>query len=445
MKLGALRTALETALREIGSGLRLTPPRRIVAARVEGERSMFPAAERITGRMLDDIVATFDPERRRVPITLGHVAGRKDGGVEAAPLGLVVGVMRQGDDLLLDVRSIVDPSVGLSRVDIAVSEGFAQQSIGFLPASPEVGGRSQLLELALLGSTAQGIPGLPRMDESGFGLSTRDLETLAAKRTKGAGLRDLFTSAGDVLSAWKPFAGFNLEPVAGIATRSASQFAAVPPAVEEDDELEVLLMDPIPATPETPPAEPSGRDLLAALTTEVRSLVAALTARPATPPPTPPAPEPAAPAPPATEISTRALTERATRAVRSAIGALVLTREQAPEQIRAAVAGGEPAVRTLELAMEAAVQQRSGRIFRELRVPREDGTDEAIRVAQGGGRAFHFVGGVCGPPRQEQLDRLAIAGRRAAKFAVEGPDGVRSIPTPALLRALAETEVAHVG
>ena len=191
-------------------------PRPVVLARVEDERSDFPADQRIPRSLFADLVATYDPERRTAPVVVGFfdeggsaltqpsgsdrvVAGPSHWvGEYLPPLGFIRG--EDGPDgwhldhdhlnLFGMVRQIIDQD-GTGRVDRMVSRGFLQRSIAYVPKTNETGGKPDLWHFAVLGGEQPGIPNMPSLARTfGLGLEDRAREWQALGLT-ARGLREV--------------------------------------------------------------------------------------------------------------------------------------------------------------------------------------------------------------------------------------------------------------
>lgn len=183
---GAIRTAKRL------HGPELDDPRPVVLARIEDERSDFPPEFRIDRNLFDELIATYDPDRRQAPVLGGFsYEGSEPGGAKTArmvagsghwegqylpPLGVIRGdtwhLDRDHLNLFGQVRQIIDNDTGLGRIDRMVTLGFQERSIAFQPESNETGGRADLVHFALLGGETPGIPNMPSLART-FGLANR--------------------------------------------------------------------------------------------------------------------------------------------------------------------------------------------------------------------------------------------------------------------------------
>lgn len=161
-----------------GPGPTLGPSRWVVSARIEDDRSSFPESERIVPDELSEFVRTFDPRRRRVPMICGQGRDIPAHWAEALPpVGRVLEVDRDHINFWTRLAGIIDPILGVSRLDACVTDGYTQQSIGFSRGLAETDGRAALWHVAQLSEgEPPGIPNMPSLDEVGFGLSEDELE-----------------------------------------------------------------------------------------------------------------------------------------------------------------------------------------------------------------------------------------------------------------------------
>lgn len=168
------------------------PDRWIIAARTEGSHSRFPAEERIRPAHLREVVQTFSRDRRQVPVVAGrdvadtghrfppHSATTNSN--LTVPAGEVMDVRFDGLTLWALVRSFMDPDIGVSRIDHLVERGHNHRSVAIDPPTPETDGKRSLHSIDLLpGTVAEGIPNMPRLDESGFGQDAAPARALAAQ------------------------------------------------------------------------------------------------------------------------------------------------------------------------------------------------------------------------------------------------------------------------
>ena len=354
------------------STIELAPARWLVIARVEDDRSDFPEARRISHRMLSEFVDTFDPEVRRVPVICSQGEGVPAHWADPLPpVGRVTALERDHLNLWGEVRSFVDPVLGLPRIDVCVADGFTQQSIGFRTTSAETGGRARIWHLAQLSEgEPPGIANMPRLDEMGFGLDDEQLRQLQERRAGYTAGGRFGLAARQVLAEWRGFGGVETfrEQAGELEYRCRAGLAACGDSnlLEEittmkAEELRTLVEQTL-----TPAVE----GLLAAS----RALVAVQTSASTAEPPndsenppesrgaTEPVSQPPQPTTPPPDLSSRAfhIARRAT-----ALG--VLEREQARVHAQAAVAGGESALEVFRRLVDDIAAQKRGQVFREVR------------------------------------------------------------------------------
>ena len=237
-----LRDALARARR---AKLRLSPPRWILAARREDARSDFPQAEWITHRTLDDFIDTFHTAGRRVAVICGRGSFLYQPTTLPAhwaevlpPAGVAVAAERDRINLWLQLRSVIDPILGLPRIDLNVAEGYDQQSIGFAEGSNETAGRARLWHLAQLSlGEPPGIPNMPSFSDLGFGLDSAQLEQLRQRRNALApherSIAEKFgVYAARLTDEWAEFGGVEQRALSEMRYRCAAHFA-----IHEDRDL----------------------------------------------------------------------------------------------------------------------------------------------------------------------------------------------------------------
>ena len=187
----------------------------MVLARVEDDRSDFGPEARIGDDTLSEFVASFDPERRHVPVICAQ--GRDIPAHWSDPLppvGEIVSLDRDLINLWGRAQSIIDPILDIPRLDLYASEGFNDRSIGFHLGSNETEGRASLFLLALLGGKSPGISNMPTLAAHGFGLDDEQIERLRNKRaflgSDGITVAQLIGKAvGDLTREWAALGGLD--------------------------------------------------------------------------------------------------------------------------------------------------------------------------------------------------------------------------------------------
>jgi len=383
----ALRDALARARR---AKLRLSPPRWMLAARREDARSDFPQAEWITHRTLDDFIGTFHTAGRRVAVICGRGSFLYQPTTLPAhwaevlpPAGVAVAAERDRINLWLQLRSVIDPILGLPRIDLNVAEGYDQQSIGFAEGSNETAGRTRLWHLAQLSlGEPPGIPNMPSFSDLGFGLDSAQLEQLRQRRNALApherSIAEKFgVYAARLTDEWAEFGGVEQRALSEMRYRCAAHFA-----IHEDRDLVAEVAQEVIDLNEEELATVLAR-AFEPLVTEVRALrdglaaqelsgevlevsgeVAETETREAVPRTGRAGGTPALPA----MEDQAALAQRALVASRRAVAFGVLPREVAQERAARCLAGGEVAVAAFEEIVQEQSQARAGNLTREVRV-----------------------------------------------------------------------------
>lgn len=171
---------------EPGGAVQYGAERWDVVARVEDDRSDFAPEERLSRRDLEDMVETFQSDRRRVPWITGYLSdGAKFSGFPGhfslgPPVGEIVELATDRINLWAKTLPIVDPDTGKDRMRHVISQGFTERSIGYRLRSAETEGKPVLRHVALLSmSEPPGIPNMPRLDRS----SAPDLERFGGLET----------------------------------------------------------------------------------------------------------------------------------------------------------------------------------------------------------------------------------------------------------------------
>lgn len=348
------------------TGLKFGPPRWMVLARIEDDRSDFPADQRITHRTLDELVDTFDPEWRRVPIICAQ--GRDIPAHWADPLppvGEIVALDRDLINLWGHVRSVIDPILGIPRLDLCVAHGFNDRSIGFHTGTNETEGRAALFHLALLGGEPPGIPNMPSLVAHGFGLDDEQLETLRQRcaalpcsadpsdRTTVAQL--LGHAVGDLTREWAALGGLERyrELAAELQHRTTCHFA-----FDEDDEdliQEAQTMDP------------EKLEALAEGLTRGLELLGTVAERLA-PPPTDDPPEAEATPPETPPVDPDHLRRRARHIAHRAVALGILPKQAAEAHAVRLLEAGEAALDAWDDSVDEMARAQQGQVFKEVRV-----------------------------------------------------------------------------
>jgi hypothetical protein len=162
-------------------GVVLTAPRLILIARVEDERSPFPADYRITADIARKVCESYDPKiyRAAVICSANGETPHEGASASASPAGYVSALEFDGLNIWGYVDSIVDPVTNLSRMDWLVQNGHTCVSVNICLS------RCILLHLAQLpDGNLPGIFGMPNLLDFGFGLSMTEIEALRASRTQ---------------------------------------------------------------------------------------------------------------------------------------------------------------------------------------------------------------------------------------------------------------------
>lgn len=160
-------------------GVTLREPRLILVARVEDDRSAFPAKYRITPEIARKTCESYDPKiyRAAVICSANGEEPHKGASSYAAPAGYVSGLEFDGLAIWAWVDSIVDPVTGLSRMDWLATNGHTCVSVNISLT------RCILLHLAQLpDGCLPGIFGMPNLLDFGFGLTMAEIEALRASR-----------------------------------------------------------------------------------------------------------------------------------------------------------------------------------------------------------------------------------------------------------------------
>lgn len=370
---------LSNLFRSRTAGVELGEARWIVIARVEDDRSDFAPEQRITHRTIDELIETFDSERRQVPVICAQGEPIGGHGTEALPpVGQVVALSRDDINLWGKVRSFVDPVLELSRLDLCVSIGYDQRSIGFRTSSNETGGRPSLVHLALLAGQQPGISNMPTLSAQGLGLEDDQLEKLRTRFDDVTVSRVFLPAAG---REWAAYGGADAHRAldedlvyrGDVATRTSS---------DDTDHTEdsTMTMEEL-------------RALMGTLATSVQTLqrtMEASFAQPATPEESDSnqdrsqgdqgdaeaqrtqAPEPPAKQPSVHQRATVTDQQRAqiTGAVNQLSGLGILNRSVAKEQAAQAVSDGPEAVGTFLRMARGMIDSRRGSVFQEVRTAR---------------------------------------------------------------------------
>ena len=386
-----LRATLAAMRRTKGQ---LDQPRWILAARREDDRSDFPASERITTQTLDQFVDTFHLGERRVAVICGRGSFLYQPTTLPAhwaemlpPAGVAVAAERDRINLWLQLRSIVDPILDLPRIDLNVSEGYDQQSIGFSKGSNETSGRARLWHLAQLSlGEPPGIPNMPSFSDMGFGLDADQLEQLRQRRAALAphqrSIAQLFgVYAANLTDEWKSFGGIERRALSEMRYRCAAHFA-----IQHDrDLLDQVAQEVLDLTDEQLAHLLS--NAFEPFVGELRSLRNDLAAQQLAPAPEGEEGATADPAlaqarpkeetgsvedlpPGPSEVlqDRAALAQRALRASRRAVALGVLPRDVAQERASRCLIAGAEALTAFEEMIDEQAQARTGRLMREVRV-----------------------------------------------------------------------------
>ena len=378
-----LRQSIETLIMR-DTGLRFGPARWMVLARIEDDRSDFGPEARIGDEHLDEFVASFDPERRRVPVICAQ--GRDIPAHWADPLppvGEIVALDRDLINLWGRAQSIIDPILDIPRLDLCVSEGFNDRSIGFHLGSNETEGRAALFHLALLGGEHPGISNMPTLTAHGFGLDDDQLKRLRRRRSaldldRATTAQLIGHAVGSMTREWAALGGLDnyRQLAAELQHRTTAHFA-----FREDDHD--LIQEALPMSHEHLEALMEGltRGLETLGTIAERLTPAAQgteTAEPATqdsggagaPPPAPhtPAPPPTRQTPPQTSHDPATLRARAAAIANRSIALGILPRQAALEQAGRLSEAGTEAVEAWGESIDQLAQAQNGQVFREVRV-----------------------------------------------------------------------------
>ena len=270
-------------------------------------------------------------------------------------------------------QSIIDPILDIPRIDLCVSEGFNDRSIGFHEGSNETEGRAALFHLALLGGEPPGISNMPSLSAHGFGLDDDQLARLRGRRTaldlERASLAQLIGHAvGNMAREWAALGGLdNYRRFANeLQFRTTAHFA-----VREDDPD--LLLEALPMSHERLEALMEGLSRgLETLGTIAERLAPQTDASDSggagaptdNPNPSPPT-QPAHPTTPPDDSATRA---RAATIANRAVALGILPRQAALERAGQLANVGAEAVDAWGESIDQLAQAQQGQVFREVRV-----------------------------------------------------------------------------
>lgn len=406
-----------------GRGPRLDTPRWVVVARVEGQEAENRPGGPLTSEVIDEILATFDPAARPVPILFAGRRGTNPHFAEGLPpAGEVLALDRDARNLWAHVASVIDPVLDLPRIDVGVADGFTGVSVGFLPESEEVGGLAQLLHVAQASDGQRlGMANLPRLHEFGFGLDDEQIAQLrespeglvagmrsedAAQELERFGWRTwATTSAGAAGEKENDVTNEELE--AALKTHGESMTEAIRTAVAE------AVVEGLKATDETDEGDkPQGRTEPDNAGSQARGERTADT-------------DDDDEGGKGAAKRAEELQRRAAVAVRRAVLAKACHPQQAAARVLELVSGGEPAVRAYEVAVSDVSRARGG-ITKEVQV--DDQT--SLRV-KSNPLAYHTFGMGGMRADEEQLEALVIATHQL-KAERQGQG-----------RRLSPTEIAH--
>ncbi len=362
-KLGDHLRNLAESLISRDQGLQFGPARWLVMARTEDNRSDFPSEARITPSIVVDFVATFDPSRRRVPIICAQGRNIPAHFTDTLPpVGEITALDRDRINLWGAARSIIDPVLGVPRLDLCVSSGYNDRSIGFLKASRETDGRPNLFHLALLGGEPPGVPNMPSLAEHGFGLDAEQRAALIEQRAildpNRINAAELIGQAvGDLAREWAAMGGLEQHRQLGdeLQHRATCQVAFR----EDDDLIEGAL--------HMKPDDLSA--LLEGLRTGIEKLGAVadrLTASTPTDDTQGPVSD-ADRAEPSRSSDDSDLQRRVGVAAHRAVAFGLMPRQAAEEQARRALDGGATAVEVFTATVDEMARAQQGQVFREVR------------------------------------------------------------------------------